>query len=148
MDREMRNIHTYTKHAIGFCYLLLTIGSAFCFLLGLVFIVDAAGINLIGPNEPPYHWDFISAGLACLLISCMGVTCIFFSFPMSFALSIMTSIGMISAGLLGLLFYGGWLVYISLPILLCGTCLLIYLLFLRSVLRQIGEYPRLRLLAK
>jgi hypothetical protein len=148
MDREMRSIHTYTKHAIGICYLLLTIGSIFCFILSLEFIFGAAGINLIGSNEPPYQWDFISAGLVCLLISCMGVVCIFFSFPMNFALPIATSIGMIFAGFLELLLYGDWDVFISLPILLCGTFLLICLLFLRSVLRQIGEYPRLRLLAK
>ena len=148
MDREMRNIRTYTGHAIGICYLLLTVGSSFCFLLGLEFIVGAAGINLIGSNEPPYQWDFISAGLVCLLISCMGVTCILFSFPMKFALPITTSIGMIFAGLLELLFYGGWDVFISLPILLSGTFLLIYLLFLRSVFKQIAQYPRLKLLAK
>ena len=143
----MRSIEIYARHTIGICYLLLAIGSAFCFILGLGFIVDAAGINLVGPNEPPYRWDNISAGLACLLISCMGVTSIFFSFPMSFTLPIMTSIGMIFAGPLQLILYGDWQVYISPPILLCGTFLLICLLYLRSVLNQIAQYPRLKLLA-
>ena len=52
------------------CLLVSSIG---CFFLGIIFIVDAAGIDLIGINEPPYHWDYISAGIYNLICSIIGI---------------------------------------------------------------------------
>ena len=130
---------------IKISYLLLVIGSSFCLILSNGLIVYAAGIDLFGINDPPYRWDFISAGIASFFIGCLGLTSIFFFFRRNLILPIMSSIGMIFAGFFELLLVGDWHWFISPVILICGISLIICLWFLKSFFKNIAQYLRLKI---
>jgi glucose uptake protein GlcU len=114
--------------------MFIFIGSFFCILLGFIFIVDDAGIELLGMNEPPYAWKYITAGIFCFLISLMNLTSgLFFLNRKKYYVPIISSIGMIVAGLLELILFGDWTMYISPIILFSGITLLICLVYLKIV---------------
>ena len=73
-DELMLKLYKQLKDLILYGTLCLFASSAACFLLGLIFIVSVAGIELIGVNEPPIRWKYIYAGLYNIFCSALGIS--------------------------------------------------------------------------
>lgn len=119
MDKQFRDLSIYG----ALCLMLSTMS---CFVLGLVLIVDVAGIELIGTNEHPYKWGYIYAGLYNLVCSSVGLAVTLLSYLRP--LSVVPTIGclmMVSAVVLDLFMFEFLYLRVAIPLPLCAAYLVI-----------------------
>ncbi len=75
------------------------ISAIVCLILGLIFIVDVAGIEFLASNEPPFEWTYILIGMFDISAFFIGViSAIFLFLRKGFRVTVASSIVMIIAG--------------------------------------------------